>query len=219
MTFAVSSLLVYLLAQSGATAVSRDIAEDEQARLETCLVTMETDPVAAYDEGLAWLGAGSRPKARHCVALALVAMGEPAEGAAQLETLANAPDGGSLEARAVYLAQAGNAWLAAGYPDAAEVALSNAMKLDAYDASLFKDRAVARIALENWSGAESDLNEALSISPSDAEGHTLRARARLGQEALDAALEDVETARSLDPTNIEILVLRGDIREAKRLAE
>ena len=46
-----------------------------------------------------------------------------------------------------------------------------------------------------------------------------RAQARLGQDKFDEALSDIAQARAIDPENIDVLVLRGDIREAKRLAE
>lgn len=207
------------LLQSSASATVDAVPDDERARLVACLDKIETDPEMAYEDGLAWLGQGSRPAARQCVALALIALDEPEIGAAQLESLANAPDAGSLEARAVFLAQSGNAWLAAGLPDAAVTTLTNAIKLSAFDADLYKDRATAYLALGQWSDAETDLDEALSIEPANGEAHGLRARARLGLEDYAAALDDVSAARAVDPENVDLLVLRGDIREAQRLAE
>ena len=85
---------------------------------ELCIEKIDKDAEAAYQDGLSWLSRGNRPAARHCTALALIALGHEAEGAARLEELANAPDGGTLEERGVYLVQSGNAWLMAGMPDA-----------------------------------------------------------------------------------------------------
>ena len=89
------------------------IAAEEQARLDACLTRIESDPEEAYEDGLAWLYQGNRPGARQCTALALIALGHPEEGAERLKNLANSTDGGTLEQRAAYLSQAGNAWIEA----------------------------------------------------------------------------------------------------------
>lgn len=196
-----------------------DIAEAEQKRLEACLTTVETAPSEAYEDSLAWLGAGNRPKARYCNAVALMAMDRLEEGAARLEALATAPDAIALEDRHLYLAQAGNAWLAANYPDAAIVALTDALKLNADDPKVYKDRAAAYLALERWIEGVDDLNTALELLPNDPEALSLRARAHLAQKDLRAAKTDMELALVHDPENIDLLVLRGQIREAIRLAQ
>ena len=199
------------------TEAGKAVRAEEADRLATCLDLVETAPEAAYEDALAWLGQGGRPPARHCAAVALIALGHVAEGAARLEALANAPDAGSLEERAHYLALSGNAWLTAGLPDAALVALDNALRLSPDSAGLLKDRASARLALQQWQPAVLDLNSALETIPNDPEALELRARAYLALERFDAALADVNAARLASPDNIDLLVLRGDIREAKRL--
>ncbi|MEM6651284.1 MAG: hypothetical protein AAF582_01705 [Pseudomonadota bacterium] len=196
-----------------------DIARAEQARLETCLETVETDPEAAYEDSLAWLSNGNRPKARHCNAVALLALGRLEEGAARLEALASAPDPIELDLRIRFLAQAGNAWLAANYPEAAIVALTEALKLEQNDPDIFKDRAAAYLAVEQWINGIADLDTALEINAMDAEALSLRARAHLATDKLDAAKADMEEALIYDPENLSILVLRGEIREAIRLAD
>lgn len=215
-------MLVSML-MSGLLPVSQsalaDIAIAEQSRLETCIAMVETDPDAAYEDSLAWLGSGNRPKARYCNAIALLALDRLEEGAARLEALATAPDPIEIDDRALYLAQAGNAWLAGNYPEAAITALSEALKLEKTDPDLFKDRAAAYLAVERWTEGVDDLNAALDLSPADAETLALRARAHLATENLYAARADMEEALRYDPENIDILVLRGDIREAIRLAE
>lgn len=212
-------LSAFALMQSAPlTEAGRAVQAEEAARLANCLELVETDPEAAYEDGLAWLSAGGRPGARHCTAVALIALGHPDEGAARLEDLANAPDAGGIDDRATYLTKAGNAWLIAGAPDAALVALDNGLKLKPGDPGLLKDRATARLSLEQWHLAVSDLDTVLNAVPGDVEALELRARAykELGQ--YDEALADVAAARSAMPDNIDLLVLRGDIREAARLA-
>jgi tetratricopeptide (TPR) repeat protein len=192
-------------------------AQTEEERLEQCLDQIERDPETAYQDGLTWLSRGNRPAARHCTALALIALGQEAEGAARLEELANAPDAGSLDARGVYLAQSGNAWLLAGMPDAAIVTLTNAMKLRPSDGELFKDRARAYLSLKKWGEAAKDLDSAMIMSAADAETYRMRGMARLKLNRLDEAWADVDAAMKLAPKDVGVLVLRGDIREAMRL--
>ena len=196
-----------------------DIARVEEEKLTACIEKVETAPEEAYEDSLAWLSSGNRPKARYCNAIALLALDRLEEGAARLEALANAPDPIELNDRIQYMAQAGNAWLAANYPEAAITALSEALKVEQDSPTLYKDRASAYLAIERWMEGMDDLNAALVLSPTDAEALTLRARANLATENLMAAKADVEEAMIQDPTNIDILVLRGDIREAIRLKE
>ena len=212
------SLLVSGLLPVSQSALA-DIARAEQERLETCLTKSESSPSEAYEDSLAWLSNGNRPKARYCNAVALMAMDRLEEGAALLEALATAPDPIELEDRRLYLAQAGNAWLAANYPDAAIVALTDALKRDADDPKIYKDRAAAYLAVERWVEGVEDLDTALLLSPNDPEAFTLRAQAHLAQDRLRDAKADMEQALIYDPENLDILVLRGRIREAIRLAD
>lgn len=195
-----------------------DIARAEQERLEACLIKVETAPSEAYEDSLAWLSSGNRPNARYCNAVALMAMDRLEEGAARLEALATAPDPISMENREKYLIQAGNAWLAANYPEAAIVALTDALKLNPDNVGVYKDRAAAYLAVERWIEGIDDLNTALQLQPEDAEALTLRARAHLETEDLQAAKSDMEAALIQTPENIDLLVLRGEIREAIRLS-
>lgn len=202
-----------------AQSASEDIARAEMQRLQACIEKTETAPEEAFEDSLAWLGNGNRPKARYCNAISLLALNRLEEGASRLEALATAPDPIELDDRILYLAQAGNAWLAGNYPDAAIVALSEALKLEHDDPEIYKDRAAAFLAVERWIEGVDDLNAALQLRPDDAEALSLRARAHLATENLPAARADMERALSIEPENIEILVLRGEIREAIRLSE
>lgn len=213
----VTALLFGLLPIS--QSASEDIARAETQRLQACIEKAETMPEEAFEDSLAWLGNGNRPKARYCNAVALLALDRLEEGAARLEALATAPDAIEVDDRILYLAQAGNAWLAGNYPDAAIVALSEALKLERDDPDIFKDRAAAYLAIERWMEGMDDLNAALELRPEDAEALSLRARAHLATENLRAAKADMEEALTIEPENIDILVLRGEIREAIRLSE
>jgi len=213
----VTALLSGLLPIS--QSASEDIARAETQRLQACIEKAETMPEEAFEDSLAWLGNGNRPKARYCNAVSLLALDRLEEGAARLEALATAPDAIEVDDRILYLAQAGNAWLAGNYPDAAIVALSEALKLEQDDPEIYKDRAAAYLAIERWMEGVDDLNAALELRPEDAEALSLRARAHLATENLRAARADMEEALSIEPENIDILVLRGEIREAIRLSD
>jgi tetratricopeptide (TPR) repeat protein len=208
-------LLIAALCLSATPAIAQ--GRDESQRLSSCLSKIEENPEEAYEDALAWLGSGGRPGARQCAALALIALGQEAEGAARLEQLANDPDAGALDARAVYLAQAGNAWLLAGAPEAGITALTNAMKLKPRDVDLKVDRARAYMLAERWADAESDLSSAISLSPGEETALALRARTMLKLDRLDEAWRDITAALVRTPRNVDFLVLRGDIREARRL--
>ncbi len=192
-------------------------AQSGDQQLRQCIEKIDVDAEAAYQDGLTWLSRGNQPAARQCTALALIALGEEAEGAARLEELANAADGGSLEERGVYLAQSGNAWLMAGMPDAAIVTLTNALKLRPTDGELYKDRARAHLSMDKWAEAASDLDKAMMNAAGDAEAYRMRGHARLKQNELATAWSDVEVAMQLAPSDLNVLVLRGDVREAMRL--
>lgn len=193
------------------------IAAQEQARLEACLAKIETDPDEAYEDGLAWSYQGNRPGARQCTAMALIALGHADEGAHRLMNLANATDGGTLEQRAAYLSQAGNAWIQAEDPTSALEAFTGALKIAPDAPELLLDRASAHLLLGNYDEAIEDLDTALLRKPGLGEAHQMRGEAWLAKGEADKAWEDVVAAMEADPENVDTLVLRGRVREAQRL--
>ena len=196
-----------------------EIAKAEDARLQACVDKIETDPENAYEDGLAWSFEGNRPGARQCTALALIALGNYETGAERLESLATSSDAGTMEQRALYLSQAGHAWIQAGAPEVAVVSFSDALELAPGTVDLLLDRATAYILLTEWDKALSDLDLALANSPGYGPGHQLRAEVHLEKRAYDLAMRDVEAAMQADPSNIDTLVVRGRVREAIRIAE
>ncbi|MEO9969041.1 MAG: tetratricopeptide repeat protein [Hyphomonadaceae bacterium] len=215
MLITITSLVLTLIGQPSSAQAER-IAEAR--RLDACIAKLDTDPEQAYEDGLTWVNEGGRPYARQCTALALVELGQAAEGAVRLEDLANAANGGSLAQRIIYLTQSGNAWLLAGAPEAALVTLGNAIKLSPTDPSLKADRAAAYMALGDWRSAANDLDEAQLNQPRDVGVLRMRAETRLNLNDLSGAERDVNAAMEIDDTNITTLLLRGRVREAQRLA-
>ncbi len=194
-----------------------EIAAAEAAKLEACVAKIETAPEEAYEDGLAWTFEGNRPGARQCTALALIALGNVEEGAVRLENLSMSSDGGTMEQRAVYLSQAGNAWLQIGAAEAAAVSFTEALRLAPGENDLLLDRASAYMVIDKWDEAMADLNAVIANSPGDAIAHQMRAEIHLNKDALDLAMKDVETSMASDPKNIDTLLVRGRVREAMRL--
>src|SRR5690606_25838106 len=157
----------------------------------------------------AWTFEGNRPGARQCTALALIALGNVEEGAVRLENLAMASDGGTMEQRAVYLSQAGNAWLQIGAAEAAAVSFSEALKLAPGENDLLLDRASAYMVIDKRDEALAALDTAIANDPGDAIAYQMRAEVHLSKDALDLAMKDVEASMAADPKNIDTLLVRG----------
>lgn len=194
-----------------------DLAAAETRRLEACIAKIETAPEDAYEDGLAWTFEGNRPGARQCTALALIALGNVQEGALRLERLATSPDAGTMEQRAIYLSQAGNAWMQIGAAEAAAVSFTDALKFAPGENDLLLDRASAYILTGKWDEALSDLNIALANSPGHSGALQMRAETYLNKKSYDLAMKDVQAAMEADPKNIDTLLVRGRVREAIRI--
>jgi len=215
MSFSAIFAVIFTIVIGQSSAIT-DSLRDERDRLNACINKLDTAPEEAYEDALAWLNEGARPAAKYCAALGLSALGHHSEAATRLEELAQLEGAGTLGERAVYLAQAGNAWLSAGFADESILAFTNALKISRADPELFKDRAAAYLTAERPVHALGDLDEALTLNPADGEAYRMRALAYFQQEALESALNDIELSRRYDPENIDTLLLRGEIREALR---
>ena len=80
-------------------------------------------------------------------------------------------------------------------------------------------RARAYALYGRYDFAETDLTSVLTLDPVHAGALRYRADARFKLEKIDSALADIEAALKLDPTSVETALLRGQIREAIRVAE
>lgn len=190
---------------------------EERGRYDACIARTKTDPETAYEDGLIFRNDGGGVLARHCIALALLNLGETEEAAARLEEAAFMPDGGDAALRAELLQQAGNAWLIARAPTEAENAFTQALTVATGDADIFIDRARARALQARFDEAIDDLNVAITLRPRDVLALRLRADAYFETGDLDNAESDIETALDVDPRDVDTLVVRGRLREARRL--
>lgn len=199
------------------TAHAADLTQDFDARHEACLESIAVDAEAAYEDALTWRGDGGGRRAKHCVAMALFALGQPDEAAFKLDALAGAPDGGNAAMRANFYSEAANFWLDANEPERAYASSTAGLKL-AYDhLDLRVARARAYAATGRYDYAQVDLTSVLTLDPTRGDALRYRADAYLQQGELDAAKTDIEAALSLDPSVVETALLRGRINEAIRL--
>ncbi len=184
----------------------------EGADYEQCLGMLALDPVGARDFAESWLPRGGGEGATHCLALARVELGSPAEGAKMLQDLAGSSRGPEA-ARAELFGQADQAWLMAGDAQRAYEAATQALTLSPMDADLLVDHATVAGALEQFDEARDDLTRALAIDPKRADALVLRGSAERHLNRLDLAENDVDRALVVDPDNVEALLERGILRQ------
>ncbi len=186
----------------------------DAGRYTRCMSAVETNPSVAYERALAWRFEGGGAPARHCVAAALVGLGQYAEGAARLQEAAALPETGGEAIRAEMLAQSGSAWLQAGRPGQAETVLTQALSLRPGDVDLLIDRGLARALQEQYRSAAEDLSVALSARPDDMDALRLRANAWVEMGRYEEAARDVIRGLQLVPGDVELLLVRGRVVQA-----
>lgn len=199
------------------SAYGADLTVEFDAKHKTCLERIAEDSDLAYEEAMIWQDEGGGRRAKHCVAMALYALGHEDEAAKRLDALAMASDGGTKLMRADFYAEAANFWLVDGQADRAYKSASEGLKLRKDHVDLRIARARAYALLERYDYAETDLTSVLKFSPNNADALRYRADAKMKQGRLDEAREDIEQALRADPTKVETALLRGQIREAIRL--
>lgn len=198
-------------------AFAADLTEQFDAKHKECLERIAEDNDLAYEEAMIWQDEGGGRRAKHCVAMALYALGHEDEAAARLDSLAMASDGGTKLMRADFYSEAANFWLVDGQADRAYKSASEGLKLRKDHIDLRIARARAYAMLERYDYAETDLTSVLKFSPNNPDALRYRADAKMKQGRLDEAKIDIESALRADPTKVETALLRGQINEAIRL--
>lgn len=182
--------------------------------MERCLGLLRADPEGARAFAETWETDGGGEGARHCHALAALALGDPALAAERLEALARNSRAGNA-ARAAVFAQATQAWLMAGLPRRAFGAATMALTISPDDVDLLIDRAVALGGLASYREAIGDLDRALALDPDRVEALVFRAAAHRHLDRVEQALRDIGRALDLAPGNVEALLERGIIRHLR----
>lgn len=187
----------------------------EGPEYEACLTLLRTEPedAIAMAEALEQRGIAVEG-ARHCMALALLAAGEPERAAPRLERLASSSSAGAL-ARAATYAQASQAWTMAGEPGRAYAASTLALTLSPEDPALLVDRALAAASLGRYDEALLDLDHALKLEPGRADTLTFRAAALRHLDRQADAMQAIEEALKIAPDTPEALLERGILKQLK----
>ena len=209
-TFIVFTALAAALAAPPAPAAEVDHAAEYRA----CMARAAEDPEEAFDKALAWRDLGGGDAARHCVAKALMGLGQYDEAARRFEALAQ-----DIKAEPAFKAQilghAAQAWLMGGRAERAHEVLAAALKLDPGDIDLLVDRAVVLAIQEKYRDAIDDLDRAIAGDPLRAEAFVFRASARRRLGDLERAEADVARALALDVNHPDGLLERGILRRLR----
>jgi tetratricopeptide (TPR) repeat protein len=179
---------------------------------DRCLGLLTADPAEAASFAADWSNNGGGDGAVHCLALSRIALGEPDQGAAMLEALADttaAPASG----RGALLDQATQAWLMIGTADRAAADARKGLALLPEDPALLFDAARAASALGRYQDAADELDRALAREPRWTEALVLRGTALRHLGALGPARAAIDAALALDDTNAEALLERGILRQ------
>lgn len=176
---------------------------------DACVAQIAEAPSDALEAARRWRLETGDLAARHCIALALVALDRFAEAAGELTELAAASADAPADHQAALFAQAGHAWLLADHLDLAEGAFDHALALTPGSPDRLLDRAQARLARgRNWEALD-DLNAALGADPARLDALVFRAGIYRRLGARELASEDLARALATDPDNADALIERG----------
>lgn len=184
----------------------------EGSTYESCLAALIDDPDDAIAIAEAWQSNGGGDGAAHCRGLALIALGEPAQGAGVLEDLARTTTAPPL-AKASVLYQAAQARLMVEQDAQARDDANAALALSPDDPDLLIVRATAEAGLGADAEAVQDLTDALVHEPTRNDALVARAALFRKQGRLDAAQDDVRRALVHDPDDPDALLERGILRQ------
>jgi tetratricopeptide (TPR) repeat protein len=182
---------------------------------EQCLNLVDTAPADAFEFALEWeTGRAGGVAARHCAALALVALKQYGDAADRLEHLAEQLAKAHDEMAITVLGQAGNAWMLAGLVERAKFVFDAALKRAPDDADLLVDRARALGENGEYKAALADLDHALQLQPTRDDARVYRAAAHRKLGDANAAAADLAQVLGRAPDNVDALLERGSLRRA-----
>ncbi len=202
-------LLVVLSVLPAVAAGAAEVGHAHNYR--ACMILVQRDPEAAFDAAVSWRELGGGDAARHCLAAALMGMGQYAEAASRFAALAEDVKA-EAAVKAELLGHAGQAWLMAGRPGRAYRALNTALELKPGATELLMDRSAALAGLGSYAEAVADLDRVVEAEPGRADAWVFRASAKRLNGDLDGAAADAGRALQLESLHPEGLLERGIIR-------
>lgn len=202
------SILILVIVAAGLAGPVSAQNIDPRREYAACMAEARSNPKSGFDRATQWLGLGGGDAARHCQGVALIGLGQHAEGARRIEALAQETKAES-GFRAELLAQAAQGWMLAGDAARAEATLTAAIKLDPEDNELRIDRAEAMAQRGDFTSAIADLDVVLSRDPMKVDAYVFRASAYRQLGNTDRASKDLVTALEINPLNPEAFLERG----------
>lgn len=207
--------LISLLLQAATPSTAQPLPTLNEVQFSECLTLARTDAASAVTDASLWAQQGGGYLARACHGFALASdfqfdLALPI----LLEAATGADEKGDPRA-ARFWAQAGNAAIAAGNPQAALDALNKALaheNLSAPErADSEVDRARALVALGQNDLAEKALTTARTLSPENGTAWLLSATLARRLNKLPDALAYVQTAAALSPRDAAVALEAGNI--------
>lgn len=198
-------------------------SRDDAAEYDACIKLTKREPELAFESALSWRDQGGGFPARHCAALALVALKKYHIAAPRLEKLAEEMQKAGSRLVVPILSQSANAWMLAGDYARANAVATAALEIEPENIEMLIDRSRILARAKNYQEAFNDLDHVLRLDPTRPDALAFRASAwrHLGNDV--RALEDIELALSLTPDLIDALIergilhrLSGNIEEARK---
>jgi tetratricopeptide (TPR) repeat protein len=183
---------------------------------DDCVALTATDPAQAENQATRWIQSGGGAPARHCRALAMLALGAEYKAAGLMVAIATDDRTLPDEVRADMLIEAGEIYLGLGELSLGSSVVTQALSLAPEPRAALTLSAQLKAAQGDWRGAVGDLNDALSGGQSDADLLVLRAsaRRRLGDQV--AARADLSWAAELAPDLASIWLEQGILEAASQ---
>ncbi len=187
----------------------------DSALYADCVRAANEGVPGAIDAATQWKNGTGGVPARHCLGLAYMGANRPADAARAFEDAARVAEAQGNPAAADLYGQAGNALLIAEQYARAEIVLGNALVLAARQertkGELLIDRARAREAQGNSTGARADLEQAVKLAPADATGWLLLGALARREERLPEARSAIANALRLAQNDPDVQLEAGNM--------
>lgn len=195
-------------------------AQGAEAAYAACMELARRAPNDAIARAEGLYKSGATAPSRHCLATALLTLGQVRQAAKVFLDLARDMKGADPAERSEAYGQAGRAWLEAGEAARAEAAFAEALGVAPNDVLRLIDRAIARGAQGRDFEALDDLNRAVDLAPNVPDARILRAAANRRVGAGELAEIDIETALRLDPASPAAWLEKGLLAQSReRISE
>jgi tetratricopeptide (TPR) repeat protein len=209
--------MIFLLAFAAAAAATTPPAAPpaDEARFESCVGLIDSDPAQAIDRASTWQIQGGGVLARQCLGMAYGEQRRWASAATAFEGAARLAETTGDGRAAILWVQAGNAALAANDPQKArgflDAALARGQLVGDASGEAHLDRARALAAIGDLKGARIDLDVAVRDVAADPLGWLLSATLARKMQDLPRAQADIAEAAKRSSDDPSVALEAGNI--------